>query len=664
MKKTALIFLLLFISLIAVAQSKKADSLRQALNNANTPDTTRLRLLHSLSLYYFQSKPDSCLIFAQQAYGLAVKLGRLKDQGRALSHMASSYAGLGDYVKSFSLNFKALKLFETVNNVPNMVLIYNNVGYDYVQKQDYLKALPYLKQGLKLWNTYIATHVIKRHNERELHSTLLMSVAEVFLYTNKIDSAEYYLRICESDARKNHFKDILNIIERDLGEVEIARGHKKAALKRYQDAISISTANDDPETLSSTFLSAAKLFHRYKQQDSAEYYAQQAIEAAQKEKFLQDILNAGKVLCSYYEEDHNLVQAYKYLKITSATKDSLFSQDKVKQLLSLDFDEKQRQRDIEDAHVQARNNIRIYVLFAGVLVLLILAFIFWRVSKQRAKANQLLQAQKQEVEAAMSKLKSTQTQLIQSEKMASLGELTAGIAHEIQNPLNFVNNFSEVSVELLTELKEEAEAGNNKEVIAIAADLTQNLDKISHHGKRADAIVKGMLKHSQSGSGAKEQTNINALADENMRLAYHGLRARDKSFNAQLITNFDANLPKVNVIPQDISRVFLNLFNNAFYTVNQKWKTVGENYKPEVSVSTAIENGWVIIKVKDNGIGIPDAIKDKIMQPFFTTKPTGEGTGLGLSLTYDMVVKGHGGTINVDSQESQGSEFIITLPLS
>jgi signal transduction histidine kinase/coenzyme F420-reducing hydrogenase delta subunit len=274
-----------------------------------------------------------------------------------------------------------------------------------------------------------------------------------------------------------------------------------------------------------------------------------------------------------------------------------------------------------------------------------------------------LEAAKQQVDNTLSDLKATQTKLIQSEKMASLGELTAGIAHEIQNPLNFVNNFSEVNQEMIDELEEELKAGNIEEALAIAADIKDNEQKINHHGKRADGIVKGMLQHSRTGGGEKQPTNMNALADEFLRLSYHGLGAKDKSFNAELVTNFDPDLPKINVIGQDMGRVMLNLFNNAFYTVNQKMKTAAAGYKPEVSVSTSTENGQVIIKVKDNGTGMPEHIKDKIMQPFFTTKPTGEGTGLGLSLTYDMVVKGHGGTIQVNSKEGEGSEFIITLPI-
>ena len=250
--------------------------------------------------------------------------------------------------------------------------------------------------------------------------------------------------------------------------------------------------------------------------------------------------------------------------------------------------------------------------------------------EELAAQRDSLETQRNDLEKTLVELKSTQTQLIQSEKMASLGELTAGIAHEIQNPLNFVNNFSEVSVELLDEMDGELDKGDIQEAKSIGADLKQNLQKIKHHGKRADFIVKGMLEHSRTNSGEKQPTDMNVLCDEFLKLSYHGLGAKDKSFNAEMVTHFDTKLPKVNVSQQDMGRVMLNLFNNAFYAVNQKLKTAGADYKPEVTVSTSSENGQVMITVRDNGIGIPDAIKEKIMQPFFTTKPTGEGTGLGL----------------------------------
>ncbi|HLY71793.1 MAG TPA: ATP-binding protein [Puia sp.] len=268
-----------------------------------------------------------------------------------------------------------------------------------------------------------------------------------------------------------------------------------------------------------------------------------------------------------------------------------------------------------------------------------------------------------ELNQSLTHLKQTQTQLIQSEKMASLGELTAGIAHEIQNPLNFVNNFSEVNKELLAEMNEEIQNGNYDEVKTIAKDLTDNEEKINHHGKRAGAIVKGMLQHSRSSTGQKEPVNINDIADECLRLSYHGLRARDKSFNANLKTDFDDTIDKIPLIQQDIVRVLVNLYNNAFYAVDEKSKQRNEGYVPTVSLSTKKINDKVVLTVMDNGNGIPQKLVDKIFQPFFTTKPTGQGTGLGLSLSYD-IVKAHGGEIKVETKENEGSEFIIELPLN
>jgi C4-dicarboxylate-specific signal transduction histidine kinase len=285
---------------------------------------------------------------------------------------------------------------------------------------------------------------------------------------------------------------------------------------------------------------------------------------------------------------------------------------------------------------------------------------------QVADRTAALTQQKKELENTITELKSTQAQLIQAEKMASLGELTAGIAHEIQNPLNFVNNFSELNAELITEMLGELQKGNAEEAKAIAADIAENEKKINHHGKRADAIVKGMLQHSRNSTGQKEPTDINALADEYLRLAYHGLRAKDKTFNAQMKTEFDSNLGKVSVVPQDMGRVLLNLITNAFFAVNQKKtemaKQPGSTYEPAVTVVTRRYGNKIEITVKDNGNGIPPAVLDKIYQPFFTTKPTGQGTGLGLSMSYDIVTKMHGGEIKVDNRVNEGAAFIITLP--
>jgi len=277
-----------------------------------------------------------------------------------------------------------------------------------------------------------------------------------------------------------------------------------------------------------------------------------------------------------------------------------------------------------------------------------------------------LESARQQMEGTLYELKSTQSQLIQKEKMASLGELTAGIAHEIQNPLNFVNNFSEINTELIAELKVELakKDGERNEVLKeeLLDDIDQNLQKILQHGKRADSIVKGMLQHSRASTGKKEMTDINALADECMRLSYHGMRAKDKEFNATINTDFDDTISKINIVPQDISRVLLNLLNNAFYAVDEKKRQLNGMYEPSVSVCTKKLDGKVEIQVKDNGNGIPQNIVDKIFQPFFTTKPTGQGTGLGLSLSYD-IIKAHEGEITVKTRESKGSVMIITIPV-
>ncbi|MDQ6813141.1 MAG: ATP-binding protein [Bacteroidota bacterium] len=309
-----------------------------------------------------------------------------------------------------------------------------------------------------------------------------------------------------------------------------------------------------------------------------------------------------------------------------------------------------------------------FVLSIGA-VFLVIAVLLWRNNRHRRKAYTILEQQKQETdlqrmkaEKSLKELKDVQAQLIQSEKMASLGELTAGIGHEIQNPLNFVNNFSEVNSELIDELKEEIEKGNIEEMNSIADDIKENEQKINHHGKRADAIVKGMLQHSRSSTGVKEQTNINALAEEYLRLSYHGLRAKDKSFNSEIKTDFDNSIGNINIIPQDIGRVLLNLYNNAFYTVSEKAKQLTSGYEPTVLLSTKKNVDNLILTVTDNGNGIPQNIVDKIFQPFFTTKPTGEGTGLGLSLS-DDIVKAQGGELKVETKEEEGTSFIIQLPV-
>jgi len=284
--------------------------------------------------------------------------------------------------------------------------------------------------------------------------------------------------------------------------------------------------------------------------------------------------------------------------------------------------------------------------------------------KNKVNAQRVaIEHQAHKLSKAVASLKETQSRLVNSEKLASLGELTAGIAHEIKNPLNFVTNFSEITMDLINDFEAEVTAGNTEETIALAKSIKENLHKIAFHGNRADSIVKSMLQHSRKGTGQKQPTDINVLVDEYFRLSYQGLRAKDKDFNTSMKLELDKNIGNINIVPQDIGRVLLNLFTNAFYSVNQKKKQATKGYEPAVTVSTQKENSSIAIRVRDNGFGITQKDMTKIFQPFFTTKPTGEGVGLGLSLSHDIITKGHGGTLNVESKEGEFAEFVIHLPV-
>ncbi len=371
-----------------------------------------------------------------------------------------------------------------------------------------------------------------------------------------------------------------------------------------------------------------------------------------------DMLRDYKLLGQTYSEIGDQQKAREAYARYISLQDSLLADQSRFSMISFETEEQIAANEQSILQLKKDNRISriLWILSLGIaLLLVVLASLIYQRYRVKQKANNLL-------EKTLTDLKNTQSQLVQSEKMASLGELTAGIAHEIQNPLNFVNNFSEVSNELMDEMNAEIAKGDFEEAKLIGNDIKQNLEKISHHGKRADAIVKGMLQHSRSSSGVKELTDINALADEYLRLAYHGLRVKDKSFNATMKTDFDESIGNINIIPQDIGRVILNLITNAFYVVDEKKKQQPNGYEPTVSVSTKKIGDKVMISVKDNGNGIPQKVLDKIFQPFFTTKPTGQGTGLGLSLSYD-IVKAHGGEIKVKTLENEGTEFIIMLPV-
>ena len=536
---------------------------------------------------------------------------------------------------------------------------FNNIGvigFYYLQKGDYNEALKYTRISFDDDTRVRSASSINTPN----------TMAQIKLLSGQLDSVMYFLDLVLTHERNNsapdyvasslQIKGFYKIKTDELEEAEVALEQCWQLIKENNIP-----ADARPGTMAPDYYMALIRIEQ-KRMDEAIALLEKDIVRLKSQRLY--VLRDLKLLASLHEQTGNYKKANEALASFISLQDSLQSDQEKYGSLSFETEQEMNAKELSITKLKSENKIAALTKYFSVgiaaLVLLLAGVLYYRF-KAKQKANKVL-------ETTLSNLKSTQSQLIQSEKMASLGELTAGIAHEIQNPLNFVNNFSEVNKELVDELQQELKAGKIDDAIEISNDIKVNEEKINHHGKRADAIVKGMLQHSSSGSGKKEPTDINALADEYLRLAYHGLRAKDKSFNATMKTDYDATIGNINIIPQDIGRVILNLISNAFYVVNEKSKQNFAGYEPTVTITTASgqpPSGGrsIVIKVSDNGGGIPQKVLDKIFQPFFTTKPTGQGTGLGLSLSYD-IVKAHGGELQVKTMEGEGSEFIISLPVN
>jgi two-component system, NtrC family, sensor kinase len=690
MKTCIKILFLLMMPAICLAQQSRLDSLKKALKTART-DSARFKSLMDLGWAYSEINRDTGLYFHDQAFTLAKKNAHMLDQAWSLLGKGYELMHLGKFPESLACFQEGLKLAEDPANEKKGLYGYWSVANAKVLSPHTVRiaALASLHHNLghlmgttgstdeQIVQYRIAKALAAQTGGNYLMGLVNMNLGFAYLKLNQLDSALMFEqnaeRIMTMPAADRKY---LGYVYRIVGQVYLKKQNKELAIKYFHKETSTSLVQKNFGVLAYGYSDLTDYYLGKKQKDSSLYYATKELDVLQFMKS-KDLDQAYEHLYQSYKLAAKTDSAYKYQGLALAAKDSSFKAT-IKSLADfqkLSFRAQIHAQELEKEQAAAQTKIRTYVLLAGIAVLLLLAGIFYSNNRQKQKVNNVLSQQKEEIasqrdnlENTLSDLKATQTQLIQSEKMASLGELTAGIAHEIQNPLNFVNNFSEVNTEMLEELKAESKkpkAERDEQLeIELINDLIQNEQKINHHGKRADFIVKGMLEHSRTNTGEKQLTDMNVLCDEFLNLSYHGLRAKDKSFNAEMVTHFDPNLPKVNVSQQDMGRVMLNLFNNAFYAVNLKKKTAGMGYNPEVSVTTSTDDGQIIIKVKDNGIGMPEQVKEKIMQPFFTTKPTGEGTGLGLSLTYDMVVKGHGGSIQVNSIEGEGSEFIIALPIS
>jgi len=635
MKRYLILLGLALIPFLLYAQLSNTDSLKQELIVAKE-DTNKVNLYGDLTRNYMWEYPDSSLNYGIPGLQLARDLDFLEGESKICRYLIEAYSGKGNYPQALQIALKALQLAEKSGNSRQLSRATLGVGNVYFYSDEYSKALDY----------YRKLHLISLSiNPKGTGAAGLMG--ETLFNLGQLDSALYYLQMSyEADIKGEppHWPPHFFY----LGKAYETMGQHNLALRYYREGIAVSNVKRD---FIEGYIGIADVFKKINS-DSATYYAKQAFVLSRETSTMAKLSIASELLAKLFVSVNKPDSAFKYFEQGIAARDSLYQIARQ----NLSFNEQLNQQELANEQQKAKNRIRMNSFFGALGTFLMILFFLWRNNKHKQKA-------KTKIEKAYTELKTTQAQLIQSEKMASLGELTAGIAHEIQNPLNFVNNFSEVNTELIGEMKTELKAGNDEEAIAIANNIAENEQKINHHGKRADAIVKGMLQHSRSSNGQKEPTDINALADEYLRLAYHGLRAKDKAFNAKFETDFDTNIGKINIIRQDIGRVILNLITNAFYAVSEKKKQASDGYEPVVSVSTKKIDDKVFVSVKDNGNGIPQKVVDRIFQPFFTTKPTGQGTGLGLSLSYD-IVKAHGGELKVETKEGKGTEFIIWLPVN
>ena len=606
----------------AQSGQKQLDSLHVALKNASN-DTVRMDVYFQLELFYNEINLDSSLFYLDQSIPIAQKLKLKINEAGALTNKGYMLMHLGDYPKSLETFLQALKIEENPAsekytwNLPKEQTPHNarlyQLGFTHLTMGHLYGAIGNTDKQIS--NYFTAISLSESLPDSLLLSLANMNLGSVYLGLNKLDSALLFAQRSLGLSSKLSFdgRKYQGATLNNIGNIYQRKGNFNLAMDAFQKGVKANTEHNNLVNLVYNYISLGALYQTFKKPDSSLFYARKALETAKSVGLPRIIVSPYGFISYLYSKQKNNDSTLKYVQLYTALNDSLNNVYR-KNLLAyqnVGFDEQIRLQKLEEEKIQMQSKIRTNTLAGSLFTLIVIAFFLYRNNRQKEKENGLIAMQKEKVESTLSELKSTQSQLIQSEKMASLGELTAGIAHEIQNPLNFVNNFSEVNSELIDEMREEVDKGNLEEVKAIAKDIKENEQKINHHGKRADAIVKNMLQHSRSSSGVKEPTDINALAEEYLRLSYHGLRAKDKSFNADFKTEFDESLPKINVIPQDIGRVLLNLINNAFYAVAEKAKQNGNSFKPLVVVKTTRLDNKIEIRVKTMGKGFLKHLKIK-----------------------------------------------------
>jgi two-component system, NtrC family, sensor kinase len=646
------------------------DSLLQIINlhKSDTNEVNALAYLVIQIINFGNFSSDSAvssLKYAERGIDLARILDFPKGEADCLYGYSAGFFTTGDINQGVFYGLKALELYENIGDLRGVSETDLALQGSYREMGDVESALAYELNGEHLADVNGLISKFGFEGQR-LAPLFLGEIAKTYLDRNQVDSSFFYAKKALAQNELFH-GTVWNFPVYLLGRIQTEQAHYPEALETFRKALPLAISNRFYSDTLQIFSGLSSLYLKTGNLDSAIYYARIVYlnqSTGEPTYILQSIANIALAYRLKSEKD----SAFKYFDIRDLYRDSIYNREKLIYVQHVAFNQKLRQQELIASQLKYKEKLRFYLLTAGLAIFLLVAVFLWRNNLHRKKDYVLLEKQKQETdhqktktEQALSELKTTQTQLIQSAKMASLGELTAGIAHEIQNPLNFVNNFSDVNQELLAEMKDEIDQGNLQEVKRIAKDVMENEVKINHHGKRADSIVKGMLQHSRVHAGQKIETDINLLTDEYLNLSYHGIRAKEKTFNVSLHTDYGENIGKVSIIPQDFGRVLLNLFNNAFYAVAEKQKKLIDGYEPSISIITKRTGDYVEIILRDNGIGIPKNILDKIFQPFFTTKPAGQGTGLGLSLSYD-IIQSHGGDLTAHSKEEEGAEFLIRMP--
>jgi two-component system, NtrC family, sensor kinase len=677
--KSGLVFIVILLMTVrsVEAQMPYIDSLKNEINSS-ADDTTRLLLFEKITGFYSEVNPDSAYYYAGKMLAITKKLDLRIEEIAALGEMGYALLNLGNYPQSLQTLLTGISLAEDPNSEKNVLTVDFPPADDYTDRSvsagmQRLARLGRIQQiaGILYGNSgnfqkaiaYYETAIplAAQSNNFRVMSITYATLGRAYLSLNRPDSALFNLQKAYDYAIRADYRRYLGSVLLNIGRVYLAMGKQDTAKKYFLNALAESDTHNYYRGIVACNLALADMYKHSNKPDSVLYYVHKGLTIAYPLNAPDLFLRSYTALADFYGKKGISDSTVKYQSLIIKINDSLFNSKQAQQFQNIDYNAQQQQQGILAAQKEYQNRLQKYLLLGGLTVFLLAAVFLFRSNRHREKTNTTLKRQNEEIETAMAHLKTTQAQLIQSEKMASLGELTTGIAHEIQNPLNFVNNFSEVNKELLMEMKDEINRGNLEEVKSIAGDIIENEQKIIYHGKRADAIVKGMLHHSRASSEKKEPADLNAIVDEYLRLSYQSLQAKEDSFRATIHSSLDPAVGVINIISQDIGRVLLNMYNNAFYAMSEKKKQSPVTFESLISVSTRRLNNKVEIRVKDNGNGIPQKVIDKIFQPFFTTKPTGQGTGLGLSMSYD-IIKAHGGELSVESKEGNGAEFIVQIP--